>query len=115
VGKGFSQSVSALRWLCLIPIFRCLHVGAGDAIAGAGYQKFRLGSQCIAASMNFVMNLYLIPRYSWFGAALASLATDGGLAIMNWALLFWLRGYESRRPPVDRLRVNNSGNAGQEA
>ena len=97
VGKGFSQSVMALRWLCLIPIFRALHVGAGDAMAGAGYQKYRLGSQAIAAGSNFLMNLYLIPRYSWFGAALASLATDGSLAIMNWTLLFWLKRREIRQ------------------
>ena len=96
VGKGFSQSVSALRWLCLIPVFRCLHVGAGDAMAGAGYQKFRLAGQFIAAALNFGMNLFLIPRYSWFGAALASLCTDGSLAAMSWSLLYWLKSSEAR-------------------
>ncbi len=94
VGKGFAPSVGALRWLCLIPIFRCLHVGSGDAMAGAGYQKYRLGSQAIAAAGNLGMNLYLIPRYSWTGAALASLLTDGGLAGMNWTLLLWLKRHE---------------------
>jgi O-antigen/teichoic acid export membrane protein len=101
VGKGFAQSVSALRWLCLIPVFRCMHVGAGDAMAGAGYQKFRLASQFIAASSNFGMNLYLIPRYSWFGAALASLLTDGSLAAMSWTVLYWLKRRESRRAVLD--------------
>ncbi len=96
LGRGFSQSVSAMRWLCLIPVFRCLHVGAGDAMAGAGYQKYRLGSQAVAAGGNFAMNLYLIPRHSWLGAAIASLLTDGGLAAMNWTLLFWLKSRESR-------------------
>jgi O-antigen/teichoic acid export membrane protein len=97
VGKGFSQSVNALRWLCLIPLFRCMHVGAGDAMAGAGYQKYRLGAQAIAAGGNFLLNLYLIPRYSWFGAAVASLLTDGSLAIMSWSLLFWLKSREARK------------------
>jgi O-antigen/teichoic acid export membrane protein len=97
VGKGFMQSVSALRWLCLIPVFRCLHVGAGDAMAGAGYQKFRLASQLVAAGGNFGMNLYLIPRYSWWGAAIASLLTDGSLAIMSWTVLLWLKKHELRK------------------
>jgi O-antigen/teichoic acid export membrane protein len=100
VGKGFSESISALRWLCLIPAFRCLHVSAGDAMAGAGYQKYRLGSQLVAAVSNFGLNLYLIPHYSWLGAAWSSLVTDGGLAAMNWTLLLWLKRNELAGPPI---------------
>jgi O-antigen/teichoic acid export membrane protein len=94
IGKGFTPSVSALRWLCLIPFFRCFHLCAGDAIAGVGQQKLRLGCQLIAAGSNFAMNLYLIPRYSWLGAAIASLITDGSLAVLTWTVLFWLRRRE---------------------
>ncbi len=89
-GHDFARSVSALRWLCLIPLLRCFHLSAGDAISAAGFQRFRLGSQCIAAAANFGMNLYLIPRYSWLGAAWASLLTDGSLGLMNWAVLLTL-------------------------
>ncbi|WP_213806433.1 flippase [Granulicella sp. dw_53] len=96
IGKGFTPSVGALRWLCLIPFFRCFHLCAGDAIAGVGQQKFRLLCQLIAAGSNFAMNLYLIPRYSWKGAAIASLFTDGGLAVLTWSVLFWLRHRERR-------------------
>jgi O-antigen/teichoic acid export membrane protein len=94
VGKSYAESIGALRWLCLIPFFRCFHLSAGDAIAGAGHQKFRLVSQSIAAIGNLLLNLYLVPRYSWHGAAWASLATDGALGVMNWLALTYL----SRRP-----------------
>src|SRR5271168_463399 len=94
VGKSYADSVNALKWLCLIPLFRCFPLSAGDAIAGAGQQKFRLISQATAAIGNLLMNLYLVPRYSWHGAAWASLGTDGALGIMNWLALFYL----SRRP-----------------
>jgi O-antigen/teichoic acid export membrane protein len=100
VGKGFSESVTALRWLCLIPAFRCLHIAARDAMAGAGYQKYRLASQLIAAAANFCMNLYLIPRYSWVGAAWSSLLTDGGLAAVSWTVLWWLKRRETAGPPI---------------
>jgi O-antigen/teichoic acid export membrane protein len=103
VGRGFAQSVAALRWLCLIPALRSLHVSAGDAMSGAGYQKYRLASQIIAAGSNFCMNLYLIPHYSWVGAAWASLLTDGGLAAMSWAVLLWLKGNEIAGPPIIQL------------
>jgi O-antigen/teichoic acid export membrane protein len=94
VGKSYAESVSAVRWLCLIPFFRAFHLSAGDAIAGAGHQQFRLASQSIAALGNLLLNLYLIPRYSWWGAAWASLATDGALGIMNWVAVIYL----SKRP-----------------
>lgn len=94
VGKSYLESVSALRWLCLIPLFRCFHLSAGDAIGGAGHQRYRLVSQSVAAAGNLLLNLYLVPRYSWHGAAWASLATDGSLGVMNWLALMLL----SRRP-----------------
>jgi O-antigen/teichoic acid export membrane protein len=87
MGRSFSESVSALRWLCLLPVFRSLHWGAGDALTGAGHQKLRLGNHAAAAAFNFTANLYLIPHYGWLGAAWASLATDGLLAIFNCLVL----------------------------
>jgi O-antigen/teichoic acid export membrane protein len=91
LGHTFSQSVDAIRWLCFIPLFRAFHLSAGDAMVGAGYQRYRLGAQGVAAASNFGANLYLIPRFSWRGAAFASLLTDGGLALLCWALLLTLK------------------------
>jgi O-antigen/teichoic acid export membrane protein len=59
-------------------------------MAGAGHQKVRLFSQFIAALGNLGLNLYLVPRYSWLGAAWASLVTDAGLGVMNWLALLLL-------------------------
>ena len=95
VGPSFANSVSALRWLCLLPIFRSLHVGAADTLTGAGYQRYRTGAQLSAAALNFGLNLWLIPAYSWHGAAWSSLATDGRLAAANWILLGLLIRRES--------------------
>jgi O-antigen/teichoic acid export membrane protein len=96
-GPDFAGSVAVLRWLCLIPLLRCFHLSAGDAISGAGFQRFRLASQFVAAAANFGLNLYLIPRYSWLGAAWASLLTDGSLGLMNWAVLLALVQRGGRR------------------
>jgi len=91
VGSGFSESVLALRWLCLLPLFRSFHLSSGDALTGAGHLKLRLGTQAGVAAFNFGVNLYLIPRYSWQGAAWSSLATDGMLAVLNWTILLAIR------------------------
>jgi O-antigen/teichoic acid export membrane protein len=87
VGPGFAESVVALRWLCLIPVFRSIHQMTGSALTGAGLQRYRTVAQLVAAGQNFCLNLWLIPHYSWRGAAYASLATDATLGIMNWAIL----------------------------
>jgi len=87
VGSGFAESVSALRWLCLLPAFRGVHQLTGSAITGMGFQRYRTLVQLSAAALNFGLNLWLIPRYGWLGAAWASVATDGGLAAINWFLL----------------------------
>lgn len=107
VGKSYAEAVSALRWLCLIPIFRCFNLSAGDALSGCGDQKFRLVCQSAAAIGNGALNLYLIPRYSWHGAAWASLLTDGTLGVMNWVALLYLA---RRRKPVkhdDSAEIEN--------
>jgi O-antigen/teichoic acid export membrane protein len=90
VGQDFASTVVALRWLCLIPFFRAFQLSAADALAGAGKQSWRLTAQLLAASLNIAMNLYLIPRYSWVGAAWSSLATDGLLGISLWSVVIWM-------------------------
>ena len=96
-GHGFAQSVNALRWLCLIPFFRSIHQMTGAAFTGAGLQRYRTTTQCIAAGANFALNLWLIPLHGWLGAAWASLLTDGGLGIMNWAIASRLANAVRRR------------------
>jgi O-antigen/teichoic acid export membrane protein len=91
VGRSFDQSVLTLRWLCLLPFFRSLHLSAGDALTGAGYLNVRVVLQAVVAVFNFIVNLYLIPRYGWLGAAWSSLATDGLLAVFNWTVLLAIR------------------------
>jgi O-antigen/teichoic acid export membrane protein len=110
VGKGFAPSVTALRWLCLIPFFRSFHLSAGDALAGAGRQTTRLVFQMIAALGNVGLNLALIPRYSWRGAVAASLLTDGGLGLMMWLILLWLRHRVKRAAALTRgvLQIQGS-------
>lgn len=87
LGRGFSSTVDAYRWLCLIPAFRGIHQLTGSAATGLGFQHYRTRTQIAAAALNFGLNLWLIPRYSWHGAAWASLATDGSLAIANCIIL----------------------------
>ncbi len=88
-GRSFAEAAPALRLLCLIPFFRSFHLSAGDALTGAGLQRYRLGSQVTATVINFALNVWLIPSHGWHGAAWASLVTDGCLGCFNW-LILWI-------------------------
>ncbi len=92
VGEGFRESIEALRWLCFLPVFRGIHQLTGSAVTGLGFQRYRTAAQFTAAVMNLCLNLWLIPRYGWLGAAWASLVTDGTLAVVNLSLLEILQG-----------------------
>jgi O-antigen/teichoic acid export membrane protein len=101
VGKGFAPSVMALRWLCPIPFFRSFQLSAADALAGAGKQSWRLTGQLLAAAVNVGLNLYLIPRYSWQGAAWANLITDALLGVTLWSIVAGMNHALQRVRPDD--------------
>jgi O-antigen/teichoic acid export membrane protein len=104
MGPSYAGSVSAIRWLCLLPLLRSFHLAAGDCITATSSQWWRTTSQLMAALFNLLLNFFLIPRWSWQGAALASLLTDGALAAANWLILKRL----SSRFPLNEVNVNTT-------
>jgi O-antigen/teichoic acid export membrane protein len=80
LGSQYSQTVEALRWLSVLPILKVIHYFYSNALTGAGYQALRARIQAGVAVFNVVINFWLIPLYSWRGAAWSSIASDGLLA-----------------------------------
>jgi O-antigen/teichoic acid export membrane protein len=92
LGPKYDAVVPAVRWLALIPFLRCLHSFLADALSGAGLQRARMMIQVVAALINIALNLVILPRYSWRGAAWTSLGCDGLLVAMFWfAALYYRR------------------------
>jgi O-antigen/teichoic acid export membrane protein len=87
IGKDFARTVEALRWLALLPLIKTVHYFLADSLTGAGYQGLRAAAQISIALFNVGLNFWLIPAYSWRGAAWASLASDGALAMAMYLLL----------------------------
>jgi O-antigen/teichoic acid export membrane protein len=95
MGKSFAASTQALHWLALLPPFRAFALSAGAGLTASGYQQMRTIVQLIAAAFNLGINLYLIPRYSWLGAAWSSLLTDAFLGLGNWVMYLALQRREA--------------------
>jgi len=70
-----------LRWLSPLILIRTIHYFLSNSLTGADLQGLRSVIQVGAAALNVLLNLWLIPAYSWRGAAWASLASDGMLAL----------------------------------
>ncbi len=87
LGSDYTNVVDALRWLAPIPLFRGLQHFGGDILSGTGFQGFRSALEVIISVFNIGINLWLIPLYSWQGAAWTSLASDGLLMLMLWSMV----------------------------
>jgi O-antigen/teichoic acid export membrane protein len=82
LGKEYARAVGALRWLAVLPLLKTIHSFFADALTGAGHQRLRTFIQIAVAIFNILINLWLIPAYSWLGAAWSSIASDAALACL---------------------------------
>ena len=107
LGPEFAATSSALRWLSPLVLFKSIHYFLADALTGSGFQGVRAALQIAVAGLNVVLNVLLIPPYSWKGAACASLASDGLLALALWIVANWLaRGnWEPSHKPLPQQAV----------
>ena len=80
LGPEYARTVEALRWLAPILVLRAIHSFLADALTGAGHQGLRSAIQASVAAFNILINFWLIPAYSWRGAAWSSILSDGLLA-----------------------------------
>jgi O-antigen/teichoic acid export membrane protein/glycosyltransferase involved in cell wall biosynthesis len=79
LGPKYADVVPALRLLAFIPVMRCAHWFLADALSGANAQGIRAAVQVGVAILNIGLNLLILPRWSWRGAAWTSLVSDAVL------------------------------------
>lgn len=87
LGHAYQESAAALRWLCLLPVIKCVHIFLSDTLTGSNYQWQTSSAQIAVAVFNVLINLWLIVAFSWRGAAWSSLATDGLLMVLLYVII----------------------------
>jgi O-antigen/teichoic acid export membrane protein len=95
LGPDYAPTAEALRWLAVLPVFKSLHYFLSDTLTGSGYQAVRTSLQAAVAVFNVLINLWLIPAYSWRGAAWSSIASDG-LLLCGVAVAVFILSRRSR-------------------
>jgi O-antigen/teichoic acid export membrane protein len=88
LGAEYRESVAVLRWLSPFHLLFVFQYLAADTLTGAGFNKWRSMIQVFAALLNVVLNFWLIPLYSWKGAAWATLVSIGVQTLGLWLLVY---------------------------
>ncbi|MFE4114874.1 oligosaccharide flippase family protein [Priestia sp. YIM B13448] len=96
LGEEYKHSVDAIRYLCLIPLFRSVSYFAANILTGCNYQGYRTTAQLISSGVNIVLNFVLIPKLSWIGAVIACGTTNIFLSLLSWSLIWYLNSKTSK-------------------
>jgi O-antigen/teichoic acid export membrane protein len=80
-------------------VLKAMHYFLSDTLTGAGHQGLRTCLQAGVAVFNVLLNLWIIPAYSWRGAAWSSIASDGALAL-SVAVAVWLLNRRSHATAI---------------
>ncbi|MGO8759492.1 MAG: glycosyltransferase [Terracidiphilus sp.] len=112
LGPKYASVAPAIRLLALIPVMRCVHWFLADALSGANRQILRTIVQVGVALFNFGLNLVVLPRWSWVGAAWTSLASDAVLMIAVYLAVQWIRPARAGGKPLkQRSRCGSAASA----
>lgn len=75
LGPQYIDSVAAFRLLIFPTFFVYLAIGPASLLIATNNQKANMRFYLLAAALNIVLNLCLIPRFSFIGAAVSSAVT----------------------------------------
>ena len=90
LGEEYREAIEALLWLSPLPAIAAFQYLAADTLTGAEHQKARSMIQVVAAIINIMLNILLIPQFSWKGAAWATLISDSFRLVCLWLIVVLL-------------------------
>ena len=96
LGEEYREAIEALLWLSPLPAIATFQYLAADTLTGSGNQKARSIVQVSAAITNVLLNIWLIPQFSWKGAACATLISDSLRLVCLWVIVFILYRQETK-------------------
>ena len=82
-GNAYAGAVPILCALAWATLFAFMGGARQQYLITEGHMKFSLAATLAAALLNIVLNIFLIPRYEGFGAAIATLISYGLSAVFS--------------------------------
>ncbi len=84
MGEEFDDSISALRWIAVVPFIRAAQYFPANVLAGVGRQWERARLMGSTALLNLAANLALAPTMGWRGAALSTILAEIAFGVLLW-------------------------------
>jgi O-antigen/teichoic acid export membrane protein/glycosyltransferase involved in cell wall biosynthesis len=97
LGPKYASVAPAIQLLALIPVMRCVHWFLANSLSGANAQMLRTCIQVCVALLNIGLNLLILPRWSWVGAAWTSVASDAALMVAVYVAVQWKISAETQK------------------
>ncbi len=86
-GPEFMPAISAFQIMASATLLRFLGNTLGLTLTAIDLQGRRSLIMALMAAFNITLNLFLLPRYTFMGAAVASVLTEIGTFLLLWAVL----------------------------
>jgi O-antigen/teichoic acid export membrane protein len=87
LGHEYEGTVSMIRWLSVLVLLRSGCLFALNALLGLRRYWLRVSAILFSTVLNVVLNLLWIPKWSWQGAAAATLVTEVAFLLFTWTAL----------------------------
>lgn len=81
-GTGYEKSVLALQILCWFVFLRFVNIIPGTALSAIDRQSSRTICQAAVALLNIGLNIFLIPKYGFVGAAYSAIISEAFFIIL---------------------------------
>lgn len=75
-GSGYLGSITALKVLCFFVALRFINIISGTVLSAINRQGSRVASQGLVAVTSIILNLILIPKFGFVGAAFATIISE---------------------------------------
>jgi O-antigen/teichoic acid export membrane protein len=97
LGDGYSSATGMIRLLAPLIFLRAISLFPINALLGLSRNGARTAVLIIGAAVNLALNCTLIPRLSWIGAAVGTIASELALGVTAWIALVLLQRSADRK------------------
>lgn len=96
LGVTYADAVSSLRWLAWLPIVSLPRLLLQTLLMGGDRQSFAVKILAGGGLFNIALNLWLIPLWSWRGAAAATYAAEITMALAMGLIAYFLQAKQNK-------------------
>ncbi len=100
IGENYAEAAYALQWLAWLPTISLPRFFLQVILTGGDQQKNAVSILSAGCLFNIILNLWMIPIWSWKGAVAATYVTEIAMALAMSVMVVFIR---KTSPPANQL------------